>query len=558
MREVLARSVERFGSNIAFTLKLKDGSYRDITYIRYYEDLRCLGEAMIATGLAGQTIGIIGKNSYAWFLAHLANQFSGGISVMLDKDAPYNEFVSNLVRTETTAVFYDVKERDMVLKAMASGETKLAHAIPLYECEGETDIFDLLEQGKEIIGSGAEPEIDKVVLDPDRVSHYFFTSGTTSLSKIVMLSQWNISYNTLNMCDVEPFWPTDTTIMLLPYHHTFGSGGQWVMLASGIRTVYCDGLKYLQKNLKEYGVTFFVGVPLLVEAMYSKIMKTAEKEGLTGRINTFSKVVRNLNKIHIDIRRNVFKSVLDALGGKLRFIIIGASAADPKVVQAFNDFGVFCIQGYGLTETSPVLIAEQPGYQRLGSIGVPMKGVEIDLVDKDENGVGEIIARAENVMKGYLNDPEATAAVIKDGWFYTGDLAYRDKDGFYFITGRKKNVIVLHNGKNVSPEELESMVDKFPYQLENIVLGVPNNGDEKDPVITLKLVYDPNHEMLAGKSREEIEAIVNADVDKLNDSVQLYKRIKRVYITDEPMEKTSTGKVKKYIELEKILAAEQK
>lgn len=554
IREVLASSVERFGGNIAFTLKIKEGEYRDISYIRYFEELKSLGEAFIEEGIAGQRVGIIGKNSYEWFLAHVANQFSGGLSVMLDKDVKPEELESCLSRTETTVIFYDSKERTAVEKAIASGNTKIERAIPLYACESETDIFDLLEKGKELYGSRVEPKIDQIVVDPDAVSHFFFTSGTTSQSKIVMLSQWNIMYNTLNMCDVEPFLPTDTTMMLLPYHHTFGSGGQWVMLASGIRTVYCDGLKYFQKNLAEYGVTFFVGVPILIETMYSKIKKTIEKKGLTDRVRTFSKLARYLNKAHIDVRRKIFKGVLDGLGGKLRFIIIGASAADPECVQAFNDFGVLCIQGYGLTETSPVLIAERPGWQRLGSIGIPMKGVEIELINKDENGVGEIIARAENVMKGYYNDREATDAVIKDGWFYTGDLGYKDKDGFYFITGRKKDVIVLRNGKNVSPEELEQLVSKLPYELENMVIGFNESGDDRDPAVTLKLVYDPEHEALVGKTIEEIEEIVKADVEKINEKMPLYKRINRIYVTDQPMEKTSTMKIRKFIEKEKLLA----
>ena len=556
MREVIETSVERFGNNIAFTLKLSEGNYRDITYIRFYGEILCLGETMIEEGIAGEAIGFFGKNSYPWFLAHLATQFSGGISVMLDKEFPRDELISSLKRTGTTVIFYDSKERDLVLDVMASGETDLKHAYPLYECEGETDIYDLIAKGKALIDASSDTRIEKIELDPDRVSHYFFTSGTTSQSKIVMLSQWNISSNTLNMCDVEPFSEHDTTIMLLPYHHTFGSGAQWVVLASGGRTTYCDGLKYFQKNMQEYGVSFFVGVPLIVESMYQKIMKTAEKEGLDGRIRTFSKIVRGLKKAHIDIRRTVFKGVLDALGGKLRFVIIGASAADPEVIQGFNDFGVLCVQGYGLTETSPVLIAERETHRRRGSIGITMQGVETDLIDVDENGVGEIIARGDNVMKGYLNDQESTDAMIKDGWIHTGDLARRDADGYYYITGRKKNVIVLKNGKNVSPEELESRIAKLPYALENIVVGLPNNGNEKDLVIMLKLVYDPEYAEFKGKSKEEIEAVVNADIEKLNDEIQNYKHIKRIFVTDEPMEKTSTQKVKKYIEIEKMKAAD--
>ena len=548
LRNLLKRSADNYGSRIAFTLKEEEGKYKDISYIRYFEEVKCLGEALLYKGINKDKVAIIGKNSYNWFLANAATQISGNVSVPLDKELKYEEFEQCLIRSEAKVIFYDRKERDMVLKAMAAKKTKIKHAFPLFECD-EENISNLLLKGKNRIDN-LEDSIDKVEIDDDEVSFLLFTSGTTSVSKIVMLSQRNIYTNVYNMLDVEPIYATDTNMALLPYHHTFGSTGQWVMLGAGNRTVYCDGLKYIQKNMQEYGVSLFVGVPLIIESMYNKIIKTAEKQGAVNKLKRFQKLVRGLKKFNLDIRRNIFKGVIDALGGKLRLVILGASAADPECIRGLYDFGVLAIQGYGLTETSPVLAAEREHYRKPGSVGIPMQGVEIKIDNPDEYGIGEIVARGDNIMKGYYMDDEATNQVLKDGWFYTGDLGYLDKDGFLFLTGRKKNVIVLKNGKNVSPEEIEAKISKLPYVVENIVFGIPNKEDERDLVIATKIVYD--EEKLTGKSQEEILEIINKDIDKINEEVPLYRHIKRIYFTDRPMVKTSTGKIKKYIEIKNI------
>lgn len=549
LRNLMEETVAKYGPKDAFRLKLKKDTYRDVTFARFHAEICCVGTALIAEGLAGQRIAVIGKNSYNWFLANLASQYVGSICVPLDKDLKYGEFETSLARAKATVIFYDSKEKDMVEKAMASGNTILEHAFANYDAKDARTIDELVAKGKELIDSG-DNSLDKIEIDENAIAYLLFTSGTTSQSKIVMLSQRNIYKNVVNMLDVEPFSCEDTSMAILPYHHTFGSTGQLVMLASGMRTVYCDGLKYLQKNMQEYGVSFFVGVPLLVETIYKKIMKTAEKEGKIGLINNFTKVTRVLNKLHIDIRRKVFGSVLQALGGKLRFVIIGASAADPACVQAFNDFGVFCVQGYGLTETAPVLIAEREGYQRKGSIGIPMKGVEIMIYEPDADGIGEICARGDNVMLGYYENEEATNEVMIDGWFHTGDLGYCDKDGFYYITGRKKNVIVLKNGKNVFPEEIEDQIGRLDYVKENIVVGIAYGDDERDVTTTAKIVYDP--EECKGMTEEEIYDKVKADVEAINANMPDFKRVHKIIVTDEEMIKTSTAKIRKFMEIEKI------
>lgn len=551
-RQLIAASVERYGNRTAFTLKEGKGRYRDVSYNRFGEDVRCLGQALLSRGYQNQPVAIIGKNSYQWVLVNAAVQVAGGISVPLDKELKYDEFLECLIRSEVKAVFYDKKEKENVEKAVASGLTKVEEAFPLFGITGdkkEETIFDLTGYGSALLGNG-ETGIDDVEIDGNRTSVLLFTSGTTSQSKIVMLSQKNIVSNVDSVMLLNIIREDDTNIALLPYHHTFGGTGQWVMLAAGARTVYCDGLKHIQSNFREYGVSVFVGVPLIVETLYKRIKKTVERKKMSGRVMALRLMTRGLDKAGIDVRRKVFSGIQDALGGHMRMVVLGAAAADPECIKALNDFGITCIQGYGLTETSPILSAERPDHLRSGSVGLPLPGIEMKIDMPDDNGVGEILAKGNNIMAGYYGNKEATDQVLEDGWFHTGDLGRRDKDGYFYITGRKKNVIVLRNGKNVFPEELEQEVSQLPYVLENIVLGVPDGGDERDPVVTLKLVYNPDS--FPGKTSEEIYDLVKNDVEKINDTTPPYKRIRKIIVTDEPMIKTSTGKVRRFMELQKI------
>ncbi|MDD6154029.1 MAG: AMP-binding protein [Eubacteriales bacterium] len=554
LKQLMDRAVENYPDNVAFTIKIAKEKYRDVTYREYADEVSFLGEALIDRGYSDSKIALYGKNSYGWFEANVAAQLMGAVSVPLDKDLKYDELELSLERCQAAVIFYDKKQAAFVKQAVESGKTNIKDAFPVYDCQ-ETGIDDLIEEGRSLRRQGVNKMAD-VVIDPDRVSFLIFTSGTTALSKIVMLSQRNIAADVTAMRNAVYFGDDETSIALLPYHHTYGSTGQWYFLAGGSRTTFCDGLKHIQQNLKEYGVSGMFGVPLLIESIYKRIMKTLDKNHLTGYVNAMRKVTRGLNFAKIDVRRRVFRGIVDALGGKLRLVVLGASAADPEVIKALNDFGVVCLQGYGLTETSPVVTSERVESRREGSVGQPLEGIHVDISDPDQNGVGEIIIRGDTVMKGYYNDEEDTEEVLRDGWFYTGDLGYIDKDGFLYITGRKKNVIVLRNGKNVFPEELEEEIGKIPYVAENIVVGLDNEVEGRDIVVTAKIVYDK--EAFAGKSHDEIEQAVQADIDKINDTVPAYKRIKRVIVTDEPMVKTSTQKVKRFIEIQKIEEEERK
>ena len=380
------------------------------------------------------------------------------------------------------------------------------------------------------------------MIDNDATDIIVFTSGTSQDAKAAQLSQANIASTIVAMRKVEPIYEDDVEMILLPLHHVFGNQGVLMFISNGATNVFCSGLKYVQKELKEYGVTAFFAVPLIIEAMIGKVLKMAEKEGKLATLEKGRKIGRALLKVGIDVRRKLFKDVIDGLGGKLRFMISGASGLDRKILDYATDFGILTVQGYGLTETSPTIASESYFYRRPGSVGHAMDGVECKINDPDENGIGELYVKGPNVMKGYLDDDEANAKVFVDGWFNTGDLCRIDKDGYLFITGRKKNVIVLKNGKNVYPEEIEALIDKLPYVVENVVMGEEKGDDYR---IVAHVVYDPEAEEIKGKSEAEVQAIVDEAIQKINDEMPKYKSIKQAYIRTEPFEKTTTQKIKR-------------
>lgn len=555
-RQVLEETVQKHSSRIAFTLKNKAKEYRDITFAEFYRDVQAVATSMIMRGMAGERIALAANNQYTWVLGYLGTQLSGGISVPLDKGLKHDELEFSLGRVKATYLLYDKAHKKPADDILGGGSTSLKGIIAIDDCEENSSravnsIEVMIGEGRAEIDANGTKLLDEIVIDDNALAVLLFTSGTTSLAKIVMLSQHNLATNIISTSEVEDIRETDTSIAFLPYHHIFGSTGQWIITYCGARTVYCDGLKYIQKNLVEYGVSIFVGVPLIAEAMYKKVILKAKKDGSLGKLQFITKVSNALLKVGIDKRKFFFKTIHDAFGGHLRSCILGGAAPDPECIKGFKNWGILAFQGYGLTETSPVIIAENADHLRAGSIGVPNKGVEIRIEDQDEKGIGEIVARGENVMLGYYENEEATNEVLIDGWFHTGDLAYMDKDGFIYIAGRKKNVIVLKNGKKVFPEELELLLAKLPYSKEAVVLGVPEPDDERDLVVTLKMVYDP--EAFPGMTYDEIRAKVKADVEEINETTPRYKRIQRIILTDQEMIKTSSGKVKRYLEVEQIL-----
>lgn len=556
IKEVVNEAIVKYPNNIAFKIKNKDEkgnvSYTEITYKKFGEEINALGTALINNGLKNKRIAIIGKNSYEWILTYLAVVNGVGIAVPLDKGLPEQEIESLLQRSYSDAVVFAEEYCETMEKIKKQNNCNVSK----YICMKKTDVnglnlVDLIEQGQVLLKDGNKEYIESEI-DNEKMSIILFTSGTTSLSKAVMLSHKNIASNITALNKAEKILSTDVNMAFLPFHHTFGSTGILLFLNNGATNVFCDGIRYIQQNLKEYKVSVFVCVPLLLEAMYKKIMKEIEKQGKTKLIKIAVPISNFLLKMGIDIRRKLFKSIIDNLGGKLRFIVSGASGIDKNVAKGFNNFGILTVQGYGLTETSPVLTAENEKCIKYGSIGYPISGVEIKIEDKDENGVGEIIAKGPNVMLGYYENEEATKEVLKDGWFYTGDLGKVDKDGYIFITGRKKNVIVLKNGKNVFPEELEVLINNLPYVVESMVFGFPKDDDL---VVSVKLVYNKDYfgENYKGKTFEDFKKDVWNDIKQINSGLTNYKHIKKLILSDEEMIKTSTAKIKRFKEIEKVV-----
>ena len=434
IREVLDNAFTNYPDNIAFKLKKTNGkqvSYKEIKYSQFQEEINALGTALINMGLKDKRVAIIGKNRYEWVLSYVAVLNGTGIVVPLDKGLPEEEIITSLQRSYTDCIIFADEFVETMKKIKDEKLTKVTKFIcmdPIWENEKAEDFLylgDLVEEGKKLVSDGNKEFIDAEI-DNEKMSVILFTSGTTSKSKAVMLSHKNIASNITAMNKVEKFLSTDVNMAFLPFHHTFGSTAILIFLNHGCMNVFCDGIRHIQTNMKEYKVSIFVCVPLLIEAMYKKIEKEIEKQGKTKLIKFITPISNFLLKLGIDIRRNIFKDIINNLGGGLRAIISGASRLDPRVAKAFNDFGILTIQGYGLTETSPVLAAENENCIKYGSIGFPMPGVTLKIDHPNEQGIGELIAKGPNVMLGYYENEEATKQDLKDGWFYTGDLAKQD------------------------------------------------------------------------------------------------------------------------------------
>ena len=557
IREIVYNSVKLYGEQVAYVIKHKENKdviYENITYKKLLEDINKLGTTFFAMGFQKKRIAIIGKNRYEWALTHLANMLGGIVSVPLDKDLQYDELENSLIRSKAECIVFDEKLADMVAEIEKNGKTNLTEFICMSKIEGRTSVRELVDRGEELLKQGKKDYLNAKI-DENAMNILLFTSGTTSNSKAVMLSQKNIASNIYAMQRVEDMRSTDTNIAFLPFHHIFGSTCMIMMLAQGIKTVFPDGLRYIKQNLNEYKVSLFVGVPVLIEAMYKTIMKEVDKQGKTKLIKIAMKISNFLMKFHIDVRRKLFKQVLDALGGELRLVISGGAPADPQVSKAFTNLGVNIIQGYGLTETAPVICAETKVALRNGSVGVPMINDTIEIVDPDKNGIGEIRVKGPNVMLGYYEMPEETKAVLKDGWFYTGDLGYFDKDGFLFITGRNKNMIVLKNGKKVFPEELETLINRIDLVKESMVFGLPDEKDKNDVMLSVKIVYNEEEakEKYEGKTEKELYEIIWNKIKELNKTFPRYKHIQKMILTKEELIKTTTKKVKRQEEMKRIL-----
>ncbi len=555
-RDLVNRYTSLYSDEIAFEYKVSPDAteHITITYSKFASDIKALGTALLNLGLSQKRVAIIAPNRYEWCLSYLAVTTSGIVVVPLDRALPDNEIEDLIIRSKAEAVIFDKKYAEVFNKIATEKKSNLSSYICMDDLDNFTSLSSLLQKGQSLLDNG-DNKYDNVKIDNKEMSIMLFTSGTTSISKAVALSQSNICEDIYALAQMTDIRKDDTFLSFLPLHHTFESTCTFLYgTFSGITVAFCDGIKYVQKNLKEFKVTGFVCVPLMLEIMYKKIKKGIDEKGKTKLVQKMTKVCNGLLKVGVDIRRKVFKEVLDNLGGKIRLLIAGGAAMSRDAIQGFLDLGINLLQGYGLTETSPVVAGENDKFKRLGSVGFPLPGIDVKIANPDKEGIGEIAVKAPTVMLEYVDNPEATAEVIKDGWFYTGDLGYFDKDGFLFITGRKKDVIVLKNGKNIFPEELEILINKLPYVSESMVFGRPEaDGDYK---ICAKIVYNDEvvKDMYPNVSEEELKDIIWKDIkENVNHKMPAYKYIREIIVTHEPLIKTTTQKVKRHEELKLIL-----
>lgn len=555
LRDMLRQSEQLFGDKNAFIVKDEKEDHRGITYSQFKSDVDAFGTALLDLGLKDKFIAVIGENRYEWCVTYISVVNGVGVITPLDKELPPNEIENLLTRSGASAVVFSQKFADE-MKRIAKTLPSVQYFINMDIEDDEQDVLSfkrLVEKGKALIAQGDRTYLD-CEIDAERISILLFTSGTTGLAKGVMLSHKNICSNIVAVRSTVYVDENDSVLSILPLHHTYECTiGFLTIIYCGGSIAFNEGLKYIVKNLKEYKPTILVVVPLILENMYKKVWEQARKKrGMTTKLKVALSTSNLLYKsLKIDIRRRLFKQIHENIGGRVRLFVTGAAAIDPEVSRGFGKMGIRAVQGYGLTETSPLVAGNRDTICVDGSVGLPIPGVSMKIDNPNENGVGEIIVKGDNVMLGYFEDEEATKQVLKDGWFYTGDLGYVDKDGIYYIAGRSKNVIVTKNGKNIFPEEVEAYINRSPFVQESLVWG---KYDEDSGETYVNAQIFPNIDAIKEKlsvtniSIDELMRFFKDIIRNVNKNMPMYKRIRQFTIRENEFVKTTTRKIKRYME----------
>ena len=560
VKEIFKRSIEKYKNNIYILERPEHdhkAKFEEFTYERFGNDVINLGTGLIKhLNLKGERIIIIGENTYYWYVSYFSILCGAGIAVPVDKELPNNEIENVIKRSRASAVIFSKKKKDAI--------DKIKDNLPMvkYFIEMNSDanlqgrdigIEKVIEEGKKITDSGNTEYMD-IEIDPEEFKFLIFTSGTTSQAKGVMLCHRNLAENVNAVSKYVKIYESDRFFSVLPLHHTYESSiGALLPFANGSSVTVCGGLRYIVPDMQEAKPTAMLAVPLLVENLYKKINQTIEKSGKAGLVNSMIHVTNALKGVGIDIKRKVFKEIYDNLGGNMRIIVSAAAPIDKKIGRWVQDIGIEFLQGYGLTETAPIAALTPECDPRVGSVGIPVNCAQIKIHNPNENGEGEIWIKSKTLMLGYYEDEEATKEVVYDGWFNSGDIGYQDKDGYVYVTGRSKNVIVTQNGKNIYPEEIELLLSKIPEIAECMVYGKEVEG-EKELIISVKVI--PNQEeieRLHGKDlkEEEIHKIIWNKIKEVNKSLTSYKAIKNLELKHDEFAKTTTMKIKRYVELQK-------
>ena len=561
IRHMLRTSTELYGDNVAFRQRFeKNEPYREITYKEAFETVNALGTALTNIGLKGKRIAVIGENCYQWATSYLAVICGTGVVVPLDKELSAMELKQLVIEAEVSAVMFTKKYREIFKEMKTSGDTDIEILVDLTGDDEEEGIFkwsNLVAEGRMLLDGGDRSFVEAEII-ADEMSELLFTSGTTGIAKGVMLSHKNICFDLMIAPTILNVNTWDIFFSVLPIHHTYeGTCGFLMPLYKGASIAYCEGLKYIVKNLAEVSPTMFLGVPALFETLYKTIMRNVRKQGKEGLVKKVMSVNKVTRKIGLDLNKLLLKDILKVFGGRMRVLISGGAAIDPAILQFFNDLGFIAVQGYGLSECAPMgaLNPDNPKYMRNSSVGHILPGMQVKIVDKDEDGIGEICLKGDNVMLGYYKNPEETARTVRDGWFYTGDQGYVDEEDFIYITGRKKNVIIASNGKNVFPEELEYYLSLSPFIAESMVWGAE---DERSGDIVIVAAIRPEtddiREVLGDEKADDPETVKELlwkEVDKVNEQMPMFKKIKKIVVRNEEFEKNTSKKIKRFSEANK-------
>jgi long-chain acyl-CoA synthetase len=537
---------KKYPDRIAFSYKINphDKETINVTYAEVRDYIRNMGTELISLGCRDKHVALIGESSYEWICSYFSLMSIGAVVVPVDKDLPVDEIASIVNFAECEFVFYstaieskilELKNKAIYLKTfICMGEPKM---------EGALNLSHIVSKGSQKFTEGDNSYYDYKI-DPERLATIVFTSGTTGKGKGVMLSQKNIVTDMtqgMYLFDVTP-----KTMNVLPPHHTYGSTVNFVgHFAQGCTIYISSGLKYISNEMKEQQPTHLVLVPLFVETMYKKIRTQAEKTGKTKTLQILMKISNGLRKCGIDLRRVLFKSVLDFFGGKLEMIICGGASLNQDIIDFFDAIGITILNGYGITECAPLVSCNRNKYQKKGSVGIPIIGEQIKIKDPDENGEGEICVKGTNVMLGYYKNPEATAAAFdEEGYFKTGDFGKLDEDGWLYITGRLKNVIILSNGKNVYPEEIENEISRI-YGVSEVVVYAGESKAQKEKEVIVAEIF-PDLDALKSKGIEDVQTYFEDEIKKVNNRMVSYKAVKMVKIRQKEFQKNTSKKILRY------------
>lgn len=543
VRDIVDMSGELFGDRPAFEVKKGDDHFF-LNYTQYRDKINCLSNALVNDGAENFRIAVLADNCYEYCITYISVVCSGSCIVPVDKELYHRDVEGILKASESKYIFVDEAHISNIPDSFRDKLKIICFDRKEDKGDGIIPFADYLESGRQYgeLYRSVEQDVNKLCV-------LLFTSGTTGVSKGVMLCQRNFVFEIKAAMGVLKIYPEDCGISILPFHHTFESS-IIIFFAPycGAKVTFCDGFKYVLRNMKDYNPSVFVAVPMVLEIVHKRIIREIKKKKhgeLMFRVG--KSLCKAASKFHIDLKKVFFKEIQQTFGGNMRMIICGGAPIDPQIIKDFDAFGIQVVFGYGLTECAPLAIINHDRCRTTDSIGEPLPGVDAKIINKDENGVGEICVRGGMVMLGYFNNPEETAKVMdEENFFHTGDLGYKDSKGRYHVTGRCKNVIVTSNGKNIYPEELEYLIDSEQFVASSMVYGKEDSSGE----LSVRAQVYPDFEAIkeqygADFSQEEIEKLMKAAVNNVNSGIPSFKRVMKVTVRDKDFVRTTAQKIKR-------------